>query len=149
MKVILLQDVKSVGKKDAVVEVSQGYANNFLFARKLAVPFTEKSEEILVGQKKQAADEIRQKTAEAQIIADKLKKIVIEIKVKVSKDGKMFGSITSKQIIEQLRGIHGIDLDKRKVVDYKPINKMGPGSMKIEIYKDVTGLVNVNVTKED
>lgn len=149
MKVILLQDVKSVGKKDQVVEVSQGYANNFLFARKLAVPFTSKSEEILVSQKKQVVQEHLEKTQEARHIADLLKNIVLTLPVKVSKDGKMFGSITSKQILEQLKHKHEIDLDKRKVINFKPITKTGPNSLQIEIYKDVIGIINLNIIKEE
>ena len=106
MKVILLQDVKKVGKKDQIVEVADGYATNFLIAKKLAVKYTEKSVEIRDKQ-----------IEEAKVIAKKLESIVLEFEAPSSKDGRMFGTISQKQIIQELKDKYDISLDKRKFVD--------------------------------
>ena len=103
MKVILLTDVKKVGKKDQVVDVSIGYANNFLFPHKFAVPYTDKSVEILHQQEQDRINKEKQLKEEAIKLKEVLKNITLEFKAKVGKDGKMFGTISLKQVIDQLK----------------------------------------------
>jgi large subunit ribosomal protein L9 len=145
MKVILLKDVKSVGKKDQIVEVSDGYANNFLFPRKLAVPLTKGSSQVLKEQQQAIKDQKAAKKEEALLIQKKLKNIQLVFKVRLGQDGKMFGSITSKQIETELLNQHRIVIDRRKLVDYTPINHQGKTEVKIELDKDVFGVITVLV----
>ena len=148
MKVILLKDVKNVGKKDQIVEVSSGYANNFLFPRKLAVMQTETSNAIL---KQNQQDEIKRQEElkqEAIKLKSVLANITLEFKAKTGKDGKMFGSISIKQVAEQLKSQYKIDIDKRKFVDKITIDTLGYVVLKNELYKGVIAEIKVHVSKE-
>ena len=141
MKVILKQDVKKVGKKGDIVNVADGYARNFLIARGLAVPETKKSLEILGEQK--AKDEMLQKqmAQEARELAKKLEGMVFEFPVKSGAEGKVFGSVSTKQIVEELAK-QGIRIDKRKILDTDPIVSLGVTKVRVELYKGVIGIVN-------
>lgn len=148
MKVILLQDVKTLGKKNQIVEVSDGYAQNFLIPKRLAVKSTERGIEV---RDKQMAEEkalFEQKQAEARVIADKLKSITLEFTAPASKDGRMAGSISPKQAIDALKTQYGIELDKRKFVDKTTANAFGYTRMKIQIFKGVEGVINVHVSEK-
>ena len=134
MKVILKQDVKKVGKKGEIVEVSDGYARNFLIARGLAVPSTDASREILAKQKKEEAEEL----------AKKLEKMELRFQVKSGAGGRVFGSISTKQIVEQLRR-QGVSVDKRKILDTNPIQSLGVTKVRVELHKGVVGTINVHV----
>lgn len=148
MKVILLQDVKKIGKKDQTVEVSDGYANNFLFPRKLAVQLSKKSQEVLDGQKEQARLLDEKNRKEAQELAKKLENIDVNIKMKVGKDSRLFGNVSLKQIEEILLNEHGIKIDKRKFIDKGPLDTLGFYKLKIELYKGVIGQINVHIIGE-
>ena len=148
MKVILLQDVKKVGKKDQTVEVSDGYAMNFLFPRKLAVQLTSKSKEILGTQQENARLAEQAAKEEALKISKKLETITLEFKVKTGKDGRVFGSISYKQIEQELASKHGITIDKRKFVDNETMNACGIYRLKIELHKGVIGVINVHLVEE-
>ena len=148
MKVILLQNVNKVGKKDQIVEVSIGYANNFLFPRKLAVAYTPKSVEILDEQKANEAKRQAELKAEAEKLKATLANIVLDFKVKTGKDGKMFGSISTKQVCEQLKSKYNIDLDKKKFVEKIDINTLGYAILKNELYKGVVAEIKVHVGEE-
>ena len=130
MKVILLADVKKVGKKDQIIDVSDGYAQNFLIARKLAVPVTATSKAVLQKQQDDEAARQAKLKEEAKALAEKLKEITLEFEVQSGKEGKMFGNISLKQVADELEAKHGI------VVDNHP---------KIELYKGVIGEVNVHI----
>ena len=147
MKVILLSDVKKVGKKGEEKNVADGYAMNFLIARGLAVKASEKSEEILQKQKDQEEKENQIKKEEATVIKNKLEKIKLEFKVK-SKEGKVFNSISTKTICEELEK-KGIQVDKRKILDSEPIKSLGQTNVKIELYKGVIGIIQVVLKEED
>lgn len=148
MKVILLKDVKNVGKKDQIVEVSQGYGANYLIRNGLAIMYTVGSKNTLDNQIKAREDEDKRRKEEAQVIAEKLKDITLEFYATPSKDGRMCGTISPKQIIEELNKLHSIELDKRKFVDKYPVNAFGYTRLKIEIYKGVTGTINVHVSEK-
>lgn len=148
MKVILLQDVKKLGKKDQTVEVSDGYAQNFLFPRHLAVQVTQKSREILNTQQENARlleEENRQK---ALALAEVLKTKTLIFKVKSGKEGKMFGSVSLKQVEEEMMKQHHISIDKRKFLDKGPLDYLGVHTLKIELFKNVIGVVNVHIQEE-
>jgi large subunit ribosomal protein L9 len=148
MKVLLLKDVKNIGKKDQEVEVANGYAANYLFPNKLAIALTEKGREIRDEQIKQAQDIEAKKIADAEALGLKLKDIILEFKAKVSKDGRMIGTISTKQIVEQLTKEHKITVDKRKFIDHYLVNALGYTRLKIELHKGVVGIINVHVSEE-
>lgn len=148
MKVILLKDVKNVGKKDQVVEVSQGYGVNYLIRNGLAVMYTTGSKNVLNKQIQEREELDAKKRLEANEIAEKLKNITLEFYSTSSKDGRMFGNISPKQIVEELNAKYGIELDKRKFVDKYPVNAFGFTRLKIEIYKGVIGTINVHVSEK-
>ncbi len=148
MKVILLQDVKKVGKKNQTVEVSDGFATNFLFPRKLAVQVTQKSREILANQQEEARINEENAKKAAQELAKNLEGIVVEFKAKTGKDGKMFGNISSKQIADELKAKHNIDVDKRKFVDKISLNMLGYYDVKVELHKGVIATIRVHISKE-
>ena len=148
MKVILLKDVKNVGKKDQVCEVSQGYGANYLIKNGLAIMYTAGSKNTLDGQMKQREDEMLAKKAFAQEVAEKLKEITLEFTATSSKDGRMFGNISPKQICEEMKKVFNIDIDKRKFIDKYPVNAFGYTRLKIELFKGVIGTVNVHVSEK-
>jgi len=148
MKVILKQDVKKVGKKGEVVEVSDGYGRNFLLARGLAVVESKKSLEILGEQKKEAAELEAQEVKKAQETAAELEKLVLKFHVKSGEGGRVFGSVSTKQIVEELRK-HNIRVDKRKFIDTYPIVSLGMSKVRVELHKGVIGTVNVHVFGSD
>lgn len=146
MKVILLSDVKKVGKKGEIVEVSDGYGRNFLLNKKLAVLATKKSMEILDEQHLQHDLEEKQKEADAEALKEKLSKIVLEFHVKTGEGGRVFGSVSTKQIVEQLREKYDIKVDKRKVIDNYAISSLGYSDVKVDLYKNkVIGVIRVHV----
>lgn len=144
MKVILKQDVKKVGRKGEIVEVSDGYARNFLIARGMAVPTTEKSLEILAEQKEEARVEEEHQKALAEEMAAKLEKMKLRFTVKAGAEGRVFGSVSTKQIVEQLRR-QGLSIDKKKILDTRPIQSLGMTKVRVELHKGVIGTINVQV----
>lgn len=148
MKVILLKDVKGIGKKSDVVEVKDGYANNFLLPHGLAVMQSGKAMEILAEQKRVEAENIEKMKENAREIAAKLEKIVVEFDAKGSGDGRMFGTISTKQIEEELKAKHGIEIDKRKFVEKMAVDHFGYSKLKIELFKGIIGTVTVHVNEK-
>ena len=149
MKVILLADVKKLGKKDQTIEVSDGYAVNFLFPRKLAVQVTKKSVEVLENQQEQRREEDAKMKAEAEQLAKKLDTITLIFRVKTGREGKLFGAVSLKQVAEELNKQFGIDIDKRKFVDKGTLNELGFHHINVELYKGVVGQVHVQILSED
>lgn len=147
MQVILLKDVKNVGKKDQIVNVSDGYANNFLLKNKLAVPVSKKSIEVLETQQENKRIDEANKKAQAQEVAEKLKDIVVEFSLSVGKDSRTFGSISYKQVEEELLAKHQIKIDKRKFLDNQKLDAIGYHTLKIELYKGVIGEVRVHISE--
>ena len=147
MKVILLNDVKKVGKKGQIVEVSDGYGSNYLIPNKLAVKATKTSLDIKQKQDEDMAIKEEQKKQEAIILKDKMENLTLELKAKSGKDGKMFGAISSKQIVEEYKKQFDIELDKRKFVDNNTVSNLGYTKLKIELYKNVIGTIIVHVSE--
>ena len=148
MKVILLSDVKKVGKKGEMIEVSDGYARNFLIKQKLAVAATERSKEILAEQKAEQAAHEAELEAEAKVLKEKLDSIKLEFKVKTGAGGRVFGTVSSKQIREELMRKYNIKVDKRKFIDARPIQALGYTNMKIELYKGVIATIKVHLSEK-
>ena len=146
MQVILLKDVKNVGKKDQIVTVSDGYAQNYLFKNKLAVPLTKKSKEILGEQQENARIAEENKKKEAEALAVRLKDITLEFSLSVGKDSRPFGSISLKQVEEELLAKYNIQIDKRKFLDKGNLGEIGMHLLKIELYKGVIGVIRVHIS---
>ncbi len=145
MKVVLLQDVKGQGKKDELINVSDGYARNFLFPKKLAV---EADAKILNDIKNKEAARLRKIELEKQAAretAEKLTSTLVKIKVKEGADGRFYGSVTTKDIAEALAEQFGIDVDKRKIVLSDPIKAYGTYSVDVKLYPEISGKLNVLV----
>ena len=145
MKVILLSDIKGVGKKDEVINASDGYARNFLFPKKLALPADAGNMSRLNAKK---ASEARKKELEleaAKKTAEDIKKITLNIKVKAGENGKIFGGVTSKEIAEELNKTHKIDVDKKKVMLKENIKNLGRYSVDIKLYEGVIAKLTVSV----
>lgn len=141
MKVILLADVKKVGKKGEIKEVSDGYARNFLIARNLAVMASSDSLKVLDKEKEAEANKQAELKKEAEELALKMKDMTLEFKVN-AKNGVVFNSVSTKQIQDALRK-QGIVIDKRKIIDHEPITSLGYSFVKIELYKGVIGTIKV------
>lgn len=148
MKVILLEDVKKVGKKGSIVEVSDGYGNNFLIPRKLAVLVTKTSLEIKKNQDDNKAKEEENKKQYALELKEKIKDLVVELKAGTGKEGKLFGAISSKEIVEEYKKQFNIELDKRKFINFNPITALGYVKIEIELYKNVIGVITVHVSEK-
>ena len=149
MEVILLADVKNVGKKNQTVNVSDGYANNFLLKRKLAVPVSKKSVEILENQQENARIAEENAKKEAQELAKRLETITLEFTAKIGKDSKLFGSISLKQIEEEMKAKYGITIDKRKFLDKGPLDTLGLFKLRIELHKGVIGEIRVHISGKE
>ena len=148
MKVILLADVKKLGKKDQIIEVSDGYAVNFLFPRRLAVQVTKKRVEVLDTQQEERKELAAKMKADAEELAKKLDTITLTFKVKTGREGKLFGAISLKQVAEELSKL-GIEIDKRKFVDKGPLDELGFHHIGVELYKGVIGKVHVQILGEE
>lgn len=148
MRVILLEDVKKVGKKGSIVDVSDGYGSNFLIPKKLAVLATKTSLEIKKVQDDNKAKEDEIKKENAIALKEKIKDLVLELKAGTGKEGKLFGAISSKEIVEEYKKQFNIELDKRKFIDFNPISALGYTKIKIELYKDVVGTITVHVSEK-
>ena len=148
MKVILTADVKGQGKKDQLVEVSDGYARNFLFPRKLAIAADNQAMTELKNKEAAKQHKIDTERAAAKEIAKKLESIVVKIKVGAGADGHLYGSVTSKEIAESLEAIHKITVDKRKIVLDKPIRAFGSYTLDVKLYTGVVGKIHLTVTEK-
>ena len=148
MKVILLKDIKGLGKKDATVEVKDGYASNYLIPRGLAVKLTEGSKEVLNKQQADRAAKDAEDKKAAEEVAKKLEGVVVEFTANTGADGKMFGTISPKQIEEKLKSDFSITIDKRKFIDHTPVDRIGYTKLRIELYKGVVGTVTVYVSEK-
>lgn len=148
MKVILLADVKGQGKKGELKEVSDGYARNYLLPRKLAAEATADNLNALRLKEKAKAAQIAAEKAKATENAKQLESIVVKISAKAGSNGKLFGSITSKEISDALAKQFGIEIEKQKIVQAEPIKSFGSYEVKCKFGYEISGTVHVMVTEE-
>ena len=148
MKVILLEDVKSLGKKGQTVEVSDGYGRNFIIPKKKGVEATAQNMNTLKLQKANEEKLAKEAKEQAEALAASLKETGISIKVKIGNNGKMFGAISSKEIAQALLEQTGLELDKKKLLLDEPIKEIGTHVVKARLHKDVMAEVKVSVEAE-
>ena len=137
MKVILLQDIKGVGKKDEIINASDGYARNFLFPKKMAIPADEGNMARLQSKKDSQEYKKELERKDAKQVKSKIENIVLEIKVKAGENGKIFGGVTSKEISEELKNKYDIKVDKKKVMLKETIKTLGRFNIEIKLYEDI------------
>lgn len=145
MKVILTQDVKGQGKKGQVINVSDGYARNFLLPKGLATEASASSMNELKNKEAAKQYKLATEKAAAQELAAKLAEITVEIKVGCGGDGRLYGSVTSKEIAEKLQEVYGITIDKRKILLDRPIKEYGTSQLEVKLYPEVVGKLKVTV----
>lgn len=147
MKVILQQDVKGQGKRGQAVEVADGYARNFLFPKKLAVPATADAMNAMQIKEKAHQAQMAREKAEAEENARKLKDLTVKISAKAGSAGKLFGAVTSKEISEALEKQHGVSIEKNKIIQAEPIKTFGTYEVKCKLGYEVSGTLKVVVTE--
>lgn len=145
MKVILTQDVKSQGKKGDIINVSDGYARNFLFPKKLAIEADAKALNEIKSKNEAHQFRLATERAEAEKLAEKLNGAMIDFAIASGSDTKLYGSVTSKEIAEKLTQKFGVSIDKRKILLDKPIKNYGIYTLDIKLYPDVTAKIKVEV----
>ena len=147
MKVILQQDVRGQGKKGQMVEVSDGYARNFLLPRKLAVLATAENVNTMKQQEKARKAQEAAEKAEAEALSKKLEGLTVKVAAKAGEGGRLFGAVTAKEISECLSQQHGVNIAKAKLVLDEPIKACGGYQVKAKLGYEVTGMVNVVVVE--
>ena len=145
MKVVLLADVKGQGKKNEVINVSDGYARNFLLPRKLAVEADAKVLNEIKGREDSIKHKIEVETAEAKALAAKLETILVKIPASSGADGRLYGSITAQEVADELEKQHGIQVDKRKIDIGDPIRETGMRTISVWLYSGVTTPMKLDV----
>ena len=145
MKVILKSDVKKVGKKGEIVEVADGYARNFLIPKKLALQADAKILNDIKNKEEARQRKIELEKKAARETAEKLQALMVKVKLQQGADGKVYGSVTTKDIADALLEQYGIEIDKRKIVLSSPIKQYGTYPVDVKIYPEITGKINVLV----
>ena len=148
MKVILLEDIKGVGKKDEIINASDGYARNFLFPKKKAAPANNENMAKLKAKNDSKAYKKEMDIKDAKELAEKIKSISLKIKVKAGENGKIFGGVTAKEIAEGLKNEHSIDIDKKKIMLSETIKNVGHFFIDIKLYEGIIAKLNLNVMSE-
>ena len=146
MKLILTKDVKGQGKKDQIIEVSDGYARNFLIPKGLAIPADAKSMNEIKSREDSRLHKIETEKAAAKETAAKLEKVTVKIVGQAGADGRLYGSVTAKDIAETLEKQHGIVIDRRKLTLPENIKTFGTYNAEVKLYTEVTGKVKVVVS---
>ena len=145
MKVILIEDVKSLGKKGQLVDVNAGYARNFILAKKLGLEATPKNLNDLKLKKANDEKVAKEIYEEAKAFGERLKEMEVNVTIKTGEGGKIFGSVSSKEIAEAAKAQLGIELDKKKMVLPSPIKTLGTTLVPIKLHPKVTSELKVNV----
>jgi len=148
MQVVLLQDVKTLGKAGEVVKANDGYARNFLIPKKMAVEANAANLAKLKQQKAYEAKVAAEELAAARALSDSISGKTIQMKVKAGDGGKLFGAIASKELAQEVEKQLGVAVDKKKIVLPDPIKTLGEHPVSVKLHKDVTAAIKVNVTAE-
>ena len=148
MKVVLLQEVKKLGKKGDILEVAEGYARNFLLPKKLAAPATADTLNQLQQQKAAVADRQKRQLEEAKLLASQLVKIEVKVAAKAGEGGKLFGAVTTKDVADAAKAQHGLELDRRKMDIPEPIKNLGPAAVVLKLHPEVTTEIKIQVVGE-
>ncbi|MBM7707348.1 large subunit ribosomal protein L9 [Chryseomicrobium aureum] len=148
MKVVFLKDVKGKGKKGEIKNVADGYAHNFLIKNGYAVEATSSALSAVEGQKKLTEKQAAQELANAEALKEELEALTVELKAKSGADGRLFGSVTTKQVATALEKVHGIKVDKRKMELDDAIRTLGYTNVPVKLHQDVTAILKVHVTEE-
>ena len=148
MKVILLEDVKGKGKKDQVLDVSDGYARNYLFAKKLAIEADTKALNELKNREAARQHKYDVEKSAAEELAKQLEAITLVLHHEAGKDNKLYGAITTKEIVQQLKQDHGIEVDKKKLSLENPIKAFGTYKIKAKLFTGVAATINIQVVAE-
>ncbi len=145
MKVILKQDVKGLGKKEQMVEASDGYARNFLFPRGLAVEASATNVNIMKTKKEAETQKKDREIAQAKELAKKIKDITLTLKVKAGDNGKLFGSITSKDVAEAMKTQQKLEIDKKKLVMPDSLKSVGTFEVEVKLYPEISSKFTVKI----
>jgi len=145
MKVILLCDVKGQGKKDQIINVSDGYARNFLFPQKKAIPADAKATNELKSKEEAKQFRINEDRKAAQELANRIKEVTVDIVMGHGQDGRLYGSVTAKDIAEELKKALGCDIDKRKIIIKEPIKAYGNYEIEIKLLAEISAKFIVKV----
>ena len=148
MKVILLQDIKGVGKKDEIINASDGYARNFLLPKKMAVEADKNNLNKLNVKKENEKQRKQNELENAKEIAKKMKTITLKIKAKSGENGKIFGGITSKEIAENLKEQYNINVDKKKISIQETIKMLGNYFVEIKLHEGITAKLAISIINE-
>lgn len=148
MKVILLKDVKGQGKKGDVIDVSVGYAQNFLLKNNLAKEATPGNLNALKNQQKKNEQRAEQERKDAEKLKEELDNIQVKLTAKAGDGGRLFGSITNKQVADELKKTHGYKIDRRKIELDEPIRALGHRKLPVKLHPDVTGTIHVHVVEQ-
>ncbi|MFS0646043.1 50S ribosomal protein L9 [Siminovitchia sp. 179-K 8D1 HS] len=149
MKVIFLKDVKGRGKKGEIKDVAVGYAQNFLFKQGLAIEATSGNLKKLENQQKKEKQKEKELLEESKRLKETLEKLTVEIKAKSGEGGRLFGSITNKQIADELNKTHEIKIDRRKIELDQPIRSLGVTKVPVKLHPEVTATLNVHVKEQN
>ena len=147
MKIILLEDVKALGKKGQVVKVNDGYARNFILPKKLGVEATPKNLNELKLQKANAEKIAAQQLADAKALAEQLEKLSVTVSMKAGEGGRAFGSVSGKEIAKAVSEQLKVEIDKKKLVLPEPLKTFGTHEVPVKLHKEVTGTLRVKVTE--
>lgn len=145
MKIILLQDVKTLGKKGQTVDVSDGYARNFILPKKLGIEANAKNMNDLKLQKAHEEKVAKEQLEEAKALAARIEEMAVETSIKSGKDGRTFGSVSSKEIAAAFKEQYGIDIDKKKISLDEPIRTVGTSIVTVKLHREVSAKLTVHV----
>ena len=148
MKVILLKDVKNIGKAGEVKEVAAGYAQNFLFKKGLAEEATPANLKKLEAQQEQKREAAREELEDAKALKEKFEQLEVTIKMKSGEDGRLFGSVSSKQVIEAYKKEQDIKLDRRKLDMPEPLKALGYHKVDVKLHQEVTAVLKIHVVEQ-
>jgi large subunit ribosomal protein L9 len=147
MKVVLLEDVKSLGKKGQIVNVNDGYARNFIIPKKLGAEANAKNLNDLKLQKQHEEKVAAQQLADAKALAEKIQELKVEVKVKTGEGGKVFGSVSTKEIVAAVKNQCGLEIEKKKMQLDEPIKTCGMHIVSIRLHREVTAQLHVHVSE--